>query len=150
MPVHQFSFRNKHSSLEQAHRIVREISTYWSNRHCSSVFVDVAQAFGNSFMSPIENLRRITDIQHRMVESYLQDGKFSVKYRERAGVHAHCPCLSQGNVLSSSLFAISAVHVRKEESTVIVSCIDYTSVVPSDIDADAAVQKLGGIWRDHK
>lgn len=46
IPSHQYGFREKHSTIEQAHRITKIIEDSLENKKiCSSIFLDVAQAF---------------------------------------------------------------------------------------------------------
>ena len=46
IPLHQFGFREKHSAIEQVHRItdINE-NAYTDEKVCSAVFLDVCQAF---------------------------------------------------------------------------------------------------------
>lgn len=46
IPKHQFGFRERHSTIEQVHRVVRTISTSLEEKkYCSAVFLNVSQAF---------------------------------------------------------------------------------------------------------
>ena len=46
VPSHQFGFREKHSTIDQVHRIVHTIEeTLEKKKVCSAIFLDVAQAF---------------------------------------------------------------------------------------------------------
>jgi len=46
IPQHQFGFRHSHSTIQQCHRVVHEINkTLEDKKCCSSVFLDVSQAF---------------------------------------------------------------------------------------------------------
>jgi hypothetical protein len=43
---HQFGFRQRHSTIEQTHRIVRKINeALENNQYCSAAFLDISQAF---------------------------------------------------------------------------------------------------------
>jgi hypothetical protein len=43
---HQFGFRQKHSTIEQTHRIVQRINEALENKqYCSAAFLDISQAF---------------------------------------------------------------------------------------------------------
>jgi hypothetical protein len=45
-PNHQFSFRQRHSTIEQTHKIVRRINEALENKqHCSAAFLYISQAF---------------------------------------------------------------------------------------------------------
>jgi hypothetical protein len=46
IPNHQFGFRQRHSTIEQTHRILRRINEALENKqYCSAVFLDIFQAF---------------------------------------------------------------------------------------------------------
>jgi hypothetical protein len=49
IPNHQFSFRSKHITIEQIHRIVKRINNDMeAGRYCIALFFDVLQAFARS------------------------------------------------------------------------------------------------------
>jgi hypothetical protein len=46
IPKHQFGFRQRHSTIEQTHRIVQRIKEALENKqYCSAAFLDVSHAF---------------------------------------------------------------------------------------------------------
>jgi hypothetical protein len=46
IPNHQFGFRQRHSIIEQTHRIVQRINEALENKqYCSAAFLDISQAF---------------------------------------------------------------------------------------------------------
>jgi hypothetical protein len=46
IPSHQFGFRENHSTVQQIHRITHKIHQALENKeYCTSVFLDVRQAF---------------------------------------------------------------------------------------------------------
>jgi hypothetical protein len=46
IPNHQFGFRQRHSTIEQTHRVVRKINAALENKqYCSAAFLDISQAF---------------------------------------------------------------------------------------------------------
>jgi hypothetical protein len=46
IPVHQFGFRQDHSTIQQCHRIVNIIRDGLENKKvCAAVFLDIQQAF---------------------------------------------------------------------------------------------------------
>ncbi|KMQ85369.1 reverse transcriptase, partial [Lasius niger] len=52
IPSHQFGFRNKHSTIEQVHRITNIIEKALEEKKiCAAVFLDVAQAFDKKDIS---------------------------------------------------------------------------------------------------
>jgi hypothetical protein len=46
IPNHQFGFRQRHSTIQQTHRVVRKINKALENKqYCSAAFLDISQAF---------------------------------------------------------------------------------------------------------
>jgi hypothetical protein len=46
IPNHQFGFRQRHSTIEQTHRIIQRINKALENKqYCSGAFLDISQAF---------------------------------------------------------------------------------------------------------
>jgi hypothetical protein len=46
IPNHKFGFRQRHSTIEQTHRIVQRIIEALENKqYCSAAFVDISQEF---------------------------------------------------------------------------------------------------------
>jgi hypothetical protein len=46
IPNHQFSIRERHSTIEQTHRLVRRINEALENKqYCSAALLDISQAF---------------------------------------------------------------------------------------------------------
>ena len=46
IPEHQFGFRNKHSTIEQMHRVINEIIIALENKeYCTTLFMDIEKAF---------------------------------------------------------------------------------------------------------
>jgi hypothetical protein len=48
VPNHRFSFRQRHSTIEQTHRIAQKINEALENKQCcSAAFLDISQALDN-------------------------------------------------------------------------------------------------------
>jgi hypothetical protein len=46
IPLHQFGFRQRHSTIEQTHHIVHKINEAFEHKeYCSAAFLDISQAF---------------------------------------------------------------------------------------------------------
>ncbi|MGR0295350.1 RNA-directed DNA polymerase, partial [Klebsiella pneumoniae] len=55
LPHHQFGCRQRHSTVEQVHRITHEIEKVLEEKKiCSAVFLDVAQAFDKVWHEGLE------------------------------------------------------------------------------------------------
>lgn len=97
-PVHQFGFRESHSTVDQVHRITNIIEKALEEKKvCSAVFLDVAQAFDRVWhVGLFYKLRKLLPVQFsQLLESYLSDRYFRVKQENAytdlrpigAGVH---------------------------------------------------------------
>jgi hypothetical protein len=52
MPNHQFGFRQRHSTIEQTHRIVQKINEALGNmQYCSAAFLDISKAFDKVWLT---------------------------------------------------------------------------------------------------
>jgi hypothetical protein len=74
LPNHQFGFRQRHSTIEQTHRIVQRINEALENKqYCSAEFFDISQAFDKVWHSgplyKFVNLRCLDRLRFRKVET---------------------------------------------------------------------------------
>jgi hypothetical protein len=61
IPDHQFGFRNQHSTIDQVHRITNIIEqSLEEKRVCSTLFLDVAQAFDKVYHEGLKHKLKIT------------------------------------------------------------------------------------------
>uniref|UniRef100_A0A1Y1KFT3 Reverse transcriptase domain-containing protein n=1 Tax=Photinus pyralis TaxID=7054 RepID=A0A1Y1KFT3_PHOPY len=106
LPLHQFGFREGHSTTQQVHRIVNEISrSLEEKRYCTAVFLDVAQAFDKVWHTGLlHKLKRsLPSYYYLLLKSYLSDRFFTVKYNnEHSNYHPIKSGVPQGSVLWSS------------------------------------------------
>jgi hypothetical protein len=82
IPTHQFGLRNKHSTIDQVHRITTLIEKALEEKQvCSTIFLDVVQAFDRVWherlLHKIELLLP-TDYS-QLLKSYPTDSYFRVK-----------------------------------------------------------------------
>jgi hypothetical protein len=72
IPNFQFGFRQRHSTIEQVHRIVRRINEALENKHyCSAAFLDISQAFDKVWHTGIlYNLRRSLPLNYFLILKY--------------------------------------------------------------------------------
>ncbi|CAG9828874.1 unnamed protein product [Diabrotica balteata] len=132
IPNHQFGFRNQHSTKDQVHRITNIIEkTLEENKVCSTIFLDVAQAFDKVRHDGLNyKLRRFMPKQcSEILKSYFANRYFRVKqeevYTDLREIKAGVP---QGSVLGPELeqntiatfaddTAILAIRDTSEEAT---------------------------------
>lgn len=86
IPRHQFRFREKHSTIEQVHRITNIIERALEEKQiCSSIFLDVAQAFDRVWHKGLKYKlnRDLPAEMFQILTSYITDRYFRVKYDAR-------------------------------------------------------------------
>jgi hypothetical protein len=82
IPIHQFGFRRKHSTIDQVHRITSLIETALEGKRIyPTLFLDVAQAFDK-----VQHERVFHKLEHflpteysQILKSYLSDRYFRVR-----------------------------------------------------------------------
>jgi hypothetical protein len=82
IPNHQFSFRKRHSTIEQTHRIVLRINEALKNKqYCSATFSDISQASDKVWHTGLlYELRRVLPLNYFIIlKSYLHRTHFLVK-----------------------------------------------------------------------
>jgi len=133
IPLHQFGFREKHSTIEQIHRITNIIEKCFEEKKvCSAVFLDVAQAFDKVWHAGlIKKLRRILPPNYcDILDSYLTDRFFRVKnenhFSELKPITAGVP---QGSILGPTLYLLYTHDIPCPENTTIATFADDTAIL---------------------
>ena len=82
IPIHQFGFRERHSTIEQVHRITDIIEKALEDKMiCSAVFLDAAKAFDKvSHEGLLEKLKLLFPKEYtEVLKSYLSNRYFRIK-----------------------------------------------------------------------
>ena len=133
IPEHQFGFRNKHSTIDQVHRVINVISkALEEKKYCCGVFLDVAQAFDKVWHKGF--LIKLRDqLPHTwcaLLESYLTDRQFRVVHEEAItewkDISAGVP---QGSVLGPILYLLYTADIPNDNNTTLAMFADDTAIL---------------------
>lgn len=146
IPTHQFGFRNKHSTIDQVHRVTGIIEESLENRRiCSAAFLDISQAFDKVWHEGLLfKLQRDLPVQfYRILKSYLSDRLFRVKqgseYSKIKPVSAGVP---QGSVLGPIIYLLYTRDIPVNEDTTMATFADDTAVLAVGDTVEEASIKL--------
>ena len=146
IPAHQFGFREKHGTIDQVHRITNIIEeALEKKRVCSTVFLDVAQAFDRVWHKGLTyKLTQYLPKQYsQILESYITDRYFRVKqeeaYSELKEIRAGVP---QGSVLGPVLYLLYTCDIPTIEIGTIATFADDTAILAVGETIEDATEKL--------
>jgi hypothetical protein len=146
IPQHQFGFREKHSTIDQVHRITDVIENTLENKKiCSGIFLDVAQAFDKVWhRGLLYKLQRDLPKQFFMIlKSYIEDRYFRVKheeeYSELKKISAGVP---QGSVLGPILYLLYTRDLPCMNGATIATFADDTAILAVGVNIDESTAKL--------
>jgi hypothetical protein len=135
---HQFGFKQRHSTIEQTHRIVRKINEALENiQYCSAAFLDISQAFDKVwYIGLLYKLRQSLPLIYFLIpKSYLRNRHFPVKveteYTELFSVNAVLP---QGSVIGPLLYLLYTADLPTSSESTTETFADDAAVVATDRD----------------
>ena len=133
IPNHQFGFRNKHSTIDQVHRITNIIEKALEEKQvCSAIFLDVAQAFDKVWHEGLKHkLKNLLPSQFaKILESYLDDRLFMIRledaYSEMKVIKAGVP---QGSVLGPVLYLLYTNDLPSLGNNTVATFADDTAIL---------------------
>lgn len=146
LPEHQFGFRDKHSTLDQIHRITNMVEAAFENKKvCSVVLLDVSQVFDRVWHEGLMCKLRGMLLRsfNELIESYLQDRCFRVRledtYSSYRKISAGVP---QGSVLGPILYLLFTADIPKNPDVKVATFADDTAVLAIGSDVAIATTKL--------
>ncbi len=146
IPDHQFGFRQKHSTIDQIHRITDVIKNALEEKKiCSAVFLDVAKAFDTVWHAGlIHKLKEILPTQYvNILKSYIADRVFRVKHEEEYSeikeIKAGVP---QGSVLGPILYLLYTCDIPQTENAITATFADDTALLSVNTDLNSCTKTL--------
>lgn len=146
IPSHQFGFREKHSTIDQVHRIAYSIEEALEQKKvCSAVFLDVAQAFDKVWHTGLEyKLKTQLPVQYTsLLKSYMEDRYFRVKQKQAYSnikkIEAGVP---QGSVLGPTLYLLYTSDIPHPNDCIMATFADDTCILASGNDEIESSTKL--------
>lgn len=148
IPSHQFGFRSRHSTIEQAHRVTTKIrNALEAKEFCRAIFLDVQQAFDRVWIPGL--LHKISEYLPvsyiKLLQSYLTHRKFEVHYREAvSNLRPITAGVPQGSVLGPLLYILYTADIPSTNDTELATFADDTAILASHSKHDIAVTKITG------
>lgn len=146
IPDFQFGFREKHSTVDQVHRITTVIEQALEERkYCPAVFIDVSQAFDRVWHEGlIHKMSKLLPSNFcQLLESYISERTFRVKHEEACSnfypIKAGVP---QGSVLGPLLYVLYTADIPTTTGTTIGTFADDTVIMAKSESQDEAVEHL--------
>lgn len=146
IPDYQFGFRQKHSTIDQVHRITDVIERALEEKQvCSAVFLDVAQAFYKVWHEGlIYKLNKLLPKQYAdILTSYISNRLFRIKqedeYSDLKEIKAGVP---QGSVLGPILYLLYISDLPVLEEAIIATFADDSALLAVDQDQEGSARKL--------
>lgn len=146
VPNHQFGFRQKHSTIDQVHRITDIIEKALEGKQiCSAIFLDVAQAFDKVWHEGlVVKLKKILPKQFvELLKSYITERLFRVKqedeYSQLMEINAGVP---QGSVLGPVLYLLYTSDLPKFHGLTVATFADDTALLAVGTTLEETTSKL--------
>jgi hypothetical protein len=146
IPSHQFGFRNRHSTTDQIHRITNVFEkALEEKRICSTIFLDVAQAFDKVWHRGLEYKmgRDLPEKHSQLLKAYISNRHFRVEhedsYSELNEISAGVP---QGSVLGPVLYLLYKNDTQTCKEATIATFADDTAIIAEGDSIEEATGKL--------
>ncbi len=132
LPDIQYGFREKHSTVEQVHRLTHHISQSIENgEFCPTVFLDISSAFDRVWHDGlISKLSKIIPPAYcELIKDYLSDRSFRVKVgTDFSRYHPILAGVPQGSVLGPTLYLLYTYDIPQDSNVTITLFADDTAI----------------------
>lgn len=146
IPDFQFGFRNKHSTIDQVHRVVTVIEkAFEDKKYCPAVFLDVSQAFDRVWHQGLiyKMSKMLPQNYCQLLESYLSDRKFRISHEGAyTGFYSIQAGVPQGSVLGPFLYLLYTADIPTSNNTFIGAFADDTVIMATNESQQNAVENL--------
>lgn len=147
LPDHQFGFREKHSPVDQVHRVTNIISSALESKSfCAAAFLDVSQAFDRVWHDGLlVKLSKLLPTNYcLLLKHYLTNRSFFVTYGQAdSPLHPIRSGVPQGSVLGPFLFTLFAADAPlPNNNTSIATFADDTVILSTAQKYKDAVSQL--------
>uniref|UniRef100_A0A1Y1JXT3 Reverse transcriptase domain-containing protein n=2 Tax=Photinus pyralis TaxID=7054 RepID=A0A1Y1JXT3_PHOPY len=146
IPEHQFGFRQKHSTVQQVHRITHTINeAFEKKQYCSGIFLDISQAFDKVwYPGLIYKIKCILPTAYfTILKSYLSERKFQTKVNEEKSdyfpINSGVP---QGSVLGPLLYVLYTSDIPMAQNLIIGTFADDTAILSCHENPQIASNKI--------
>lgn len=148
IPSHQFGFRPKHATIDQIHRIVRQINKEMEGkRYCAAAFLDISQAFDKVWHEGLlyKIKKNLPLNYYYILKSYLQNRHFFVKQGERTTkLHEIYSGVPQGSVLGPILYLLYTADLPTNSQRTFATFADDTAIMAAHENPVMASRLLQG------
>lgn len=146
LPSHQFGFRNKHSTIDQVHRITDDIEKALEDKKvCSAIFLDISQAFDKVWHEGLNHKLKqyLPESFSSILKSYLENRFFRVRYEDSfSSFRQILAGVPQGSILGPTLYLLYTSDIPKTVGTKMATFADDTSILATGINTRYATIKL--------
>lgn len=146
IPNYQFGFREKHSTVDQVHRITDIIEKALEEKQiCSTIFLDVAQAFDKVWHEGlIYKLRQLLPKKYvDILSSYLTDRLFRIKQDEEYSTLREIKAgVPQGSILGPILYLLYTSDLPQFQEITVATFADDTAIMAVGSNVGEATNKL--------
>lgn len=135
IPDHQFGFRNKHSTVDQIHRLTEKINEcFEAKQYCASVFLDISQAFDRVWHEGLlfKIKKAFCADVFEIIQSFIDKRHFFVQCGDTST--NLCPIqagVPQGSVLGPILYLIFTSDLPTSTNIVTGTFADDTAILAS-------------------